>query len=159
MLSHSEEETRKIAKEVGKKLQNGDIVALFGELGAGKTVFVKGICKVFGITRRVKSPSFTVIREYIPNKTHNSDRLPNKIYHIDLYRIKDPSSILIQEVYERLGERNGICLIEWADRIEDLLPEDVVKIHIKIIDEKTRKISIKSFPYSFLHTPKLNKTV
>jgi len=137
IFSHSEEETRTFGREIGKGLSKGDIIALFGELGAGKTVLVKGICEGLGITEGVKSPSFTIVREYIPRKPRQST---NKVYHIDLYRITDPSTILVQEIYEYLRERNGICIIEWADRIEDVLPPDTIKIYIKIINETTREI-------------------
>jgi len=137
MISHSEEETKTFGKEIGKGLSKGDIVALFGELGAGKTVLVKGICEGLNITEGVKSPSFTIIQEYIPKKSYQS---ANKVYHIDLYRITDPSTILVQEVYEYLRERNGICVIEWADRIEGILPPDTIKIYLKIINETEREI-------------------
>jgi len=139
IFSHSEEETRTFGREIGKGLSKGDIIALFGELGAGKTVLIKGICEGLGITEGVKSPSFTIVREYTPPKTRQS---ANKVYHIDLYRITDPFTILVQEIYEYLRERNGIYIIEWADRIEDLLPSDTTKIHIKTINETTRKIVV-----------------
>jgi len=137
IFSHSEEETKTFGKEIGKGLSKGDIIALFGELGAGKTVLVKGICEGLGITEGVKSPSFTIVREYISQKPRQS---ANKVYHIDLYRITDPSTILVQEIYEYLRERNGICIIEWADRIEDILPPDTTKIYIKIFNETEREI-------------------
>ncbi|MDO9575881.1 MAG: tRNA (adenosine(37)-N6)-threonylcarbamoyltransferase complex ATPase subunit type 1 TsaE [bacterium] len=137
IFSHSEEETKTFGKEIGKGLSKGDIVALFGELGAGKTVLVKGICEGLGITEGVKSPSFTIVREYISQKPRQS---ANKVYHIDLYRITDPSTILVQEIYEYLRERNGICIIEWADRIEDILPSDTTKIYLKIFNETEREI-------------------
>jgi tRNA threonylcarbamoyladenosine biosynthesis protein TsaE len=139
MISQSEKETRIFGREIGKGLSDGDIVALFGELGAGKTVLVKGICEGLGITKGVKSPSFTIIREYIPPKPHPS---ANKVYHIDLYRITDPSTILVREVYEYLRERDGVYIIEWADRIEDFLPPDTIKIYLKIINETEREIAI-----------------
>jgi len=141
MVSHSEEETKTFGREIGKDLSKGAIIALFGELGAGKTLLVKGICEGLGITEGVKSPSFTIVREYTPPKTR---QYANKIYHIDLYRISDPSTILVQEIYEYLRERNGIYIIEWADRIEDILPSDTTKIYINTINETTRKIEVGS---------------
>jgi len=138
-LSHSEEETRAFGREIGKSLSNGDIVALFGELGAGKTVLVKAICEGLGIVEGVKSPSFTIIREYILPKSRQA---ANKVYHIDLYRVADPSAIFVREVYEYLRERNAIYMIEWADRIEHILPPDTIKIYMKIIDETVREITI-----------------
>lgn len=141
-LSHSEEETKGLGREIGKKLKSGDIVALFGELGAGKTTFIKGICQYFGIIKKVKSPSFTVVREYNALSKNEDKGLPIKIFHIDLYRIHDPSSILLQEAYEFLILRTGICLIEWADRIEDRLPTDVLEVRMKIVDENTREIKV-----------------
>ncbi len=139
MISHCEKETMKLGRELGKSLKKGDIVALFGELGAGKTVLTKGICEGLGITHPVKSPSFTIIREYTLQKPQSSI---NKVYHIDLYRVTDPSTILIGEIYEYLRERSSIYIIEWADRIETSLPQDAIKIQMKIIDERKREITV-----------------
>ncbi len=142
VISHSEEETIRLGREIGKRFKKGDIVALFGELGAGKTVLVKGICKAFGIKRRVKSPSFILIREYKPKPRRTLENSPSKIFHIDLYRVKDRSSMLIQSIYECLSDRDGLYLIEWADRIEEFLPDDAVRIYMKIVGDKVREIAI-----------------
>ena len=136
MVSHGEKETWKLGRELGKTLKKGDIVALFGELGAGKTVLTKGICEGIGVTERVKSPSFTIMREY------DSHPKVSKVYHIDLYRLTAPFSIHLQEIYEHLNKKEGISIIEWADRIEDFLPKDTIKIKIRITGETERQIII-----------------
>lgn len=111
--SNSREETQKIAYEFAKGLKPGDVVCLKGDLGAGKTVFVSGFVKAFGYHGYTSSPTFTLINEYM-------GEIP--IYHFDVYRIDDADEMLAIGLDEYLyGE--GICLIEWADKILELLPE------------------------------------
>ena len=119
---------------MGKKLNPGDVVALYGELGAGKTVLVKGIAKGLGCSAMVKSPSFVYMHEY-------SGRVP--IFHIDLYRINTTTDIITLGIYEFLRNSDSICLVEWAERAKGLLPDKTVNVEIKILNEKTREITIK----------------
>ncbi len=133
IITNSPDETIKLAERFGKKLVKGDIICLIGELGGGKTTFTKGLCKALGIgAKEVHSPSFVLIKEY-------SGRLP--LYHFDLYRI---NSLLD---FERLGYEEyffgeGVCVIEWADRIKKLLPEEYLLIEFKILSEKKRQIKL-----------------
>lgn len=128
--THSEEETRNLGIKLGKRLKKGDCVAFYGELGAGKTVFIKGIVKGLECLEPVRSPSFIIVAEY-------KCKIP--IFHIDLYRIEsNVSSLDLKEYF--YGD--GICLVEWAERIKDHIPDNRIDIHIKIIDEDTRKITI-----------------
>lgn len=132
MISNNEEETKKIGERIGKKLQKGDVVALYGEFGAGKTVLVKGIVKGLECKEQVKSPSFVFVHEY-------KGKVP--IYHIDLYRaenLKDITTLGIQEFFDS----QGVCLIEWAERAKELLPEDSINIELKILNENTREITL-----------------
>ncbi len=130
----SPEETQSLGEEIGKNLCEGDIVALIGELGAGKTCFAQGLGWGLGIEHNLylTSPSFTLIKEY-------QGRLP--IYHIDLFRLNG-----IEEVYELGYEEyfygKGVTIIEWADRIKSLLPSKHLRIEISIISENERKIKI-----------------
>ena len=110
--THSEQETIEAGAEVGKKLRAGDIIACYGELGSGKTRFLKGVCSALGVHEHITSPTFTIINEY-----HGS--LP--VYHFDFYRISTAAEI--QELgLEEYFYGNGVCLIEWAEHITNLLP-------------------------------------
>lgn len=120
--SESEQNTFEIAKELGKKVMPGEIYLLEGDLGVGKTVFAKGFACGLGIAEPITSPTFTIIQEY------DEGRIP--LYHFDVYRIAD-----VEEMYE-LGYEGyffgeGVCLIEWASRIQDILPKDCYQITIE----------------------------
>ena len=133
----SAEETFKLGEMTGGKLKPGTVVCLDGDLGVGKTVFVKGVAKGLGIKEPVVSPTFTILQEY------REGRIP--LYHFDVYRIEDP-----EEMYE-IGfddylYGDGVCLIEWATRVTELLPEDVLRITIAKDTEKGlsyRKITME----------------
>ena len=120
--SYSAGETHRLGEIIGGKLKPGAVLCLEGDLGVGKTVFVKGVAKGLGITEPVCSPTFTILQEY------REGRMP--LYHFDAYRIEDP-----EEMYEigfddyLYGE--GVCLIEWASLVAELLPPDAVKITIE----------------------------
>jgi tRNA threonylcarbamoyladenosine biosynthesis protein TsaE len=123
-------ETWQAGYDLGRTLQPGQVVALYGELGAGKTVFVKGIAAAFGIpSEDVTSASFTIIAEY--------DSTP-PLYHIDLYRIASPEDLESTGVHEYLGGR-GVAVIEWAERIE---LQHAISVRIEHQSENERIISI-----------------
>ena len=112
--THSPEETEKYAGELAKSLKRGTVLLLFGGLGAGKTAFTRGFARGLGITEPVSSPTFTIVQEY------HDGRLP--LYHFDVYRIGDISEM--DEVgYEDYFFGEGVCMIEWANLIEEILPE------------------------------------
>lgn len=133
MLSYSEEETKKFGKDIGKKLKAGSIVALYGEMGTGKTILTKGIVEYFCPHIVVKSPSFIYVNKY-------ECKIP--IYHIDLYRINHLSDALFLGVDELLNS-GAICIIEWPEKIKELLPQKRIEIEIKIVDENIREINYK----------------
>lgn len=117
-----EEDTLDIGRELGQSVQKGDIFLLEGDLGVGKTVFAKGFAAGLGIKEPITSPTFTIIQEY------TEGRIP--LYHFDVYRIAD-----VEEMYE-LGYEGyffgeGVCLIEWASLIREILPEGCRVIHIE----------------------------
>ena len=120
--TYAPEETQNLGRLLALRLRPGDIVALYGELGAGKTCLVQGICQQLGTSDAITSPTFTLVQEY------RSEGWP--IYHLDLYRMKR-----LEELYEIGYEEylfgEGICLIEWADRMEPLLPEEVWRVHLR----------------------------
>ena len=134
--TNSAEETFALGKALGEKASPGQIYTLDGDLGTGKTVFTQGVAAGLGITEPVSSPTFTIIQEY------DTGRLP--LYHFDVYRIGDIEEM--EEIgYDDYFFGEGICLIEWADLIREILPEHVIRITIEKDLEKGfdyRKITI-----------------
>ena len=117
----NEKDTEKLGENIGQKVQPGTVIALIGDLGTGKTTLTKSIARGLGVTETVTSPTFNIIREY------RSGRLP--LYHFDVYRIGDPDE-MFELGYEEYFYGDGVCVVEWADIIEELLPEDAVVITI-----------------------------
>ena len=134
ITTHSVDETRKLGKTIGAMVTAGTILALFGDLGSGKTSFVQGLAESLGVSDEyyITSPSYTLINEY-------PGRFP--LFHVDLYRITKSIDIEDIGLYEILYD-NGVVAIEWADRIRKDLPPNHVSLQFEIIDDKTRKISI-----------------
>ena len=132
-VCNSEEETMNIAKKIGDISKPGDIICLRGELGAGKTHFVKGFVTAFGISpETVSSPTFSIIQEY-------SGSIP--VYHFDFYRLDNAHEALEIGTEEYLY-RDGVSIIEWPERVESLLPDSVKEIRIDSINKTTRKLTI-----------------
>lgn len=132
----SEQETEQIGEAIGRAAEPGTVVALIGDLGTGKTTLTKSIARGLGVTETVTSPTFNIIREY------KSGRIP--LYHFDVYRIGDPDE-MFELGYEEYFYGDGICVVEWADIIEELLPEDAVIIRIERgADEEKREYKIES---------------
>ncbi len=119
-VSNSREETAKIAYDFAKKLKKGDIVCLNGDLGAGKTAFVSGVAEAFGYDGYTSSPTFTLINEYLAD-------IP--IYHFDVYRISFSDEMYDIGIDDYLFG-DGICIIEWPEKIKDILPENTININI-----------------------------
>ena len=130
--THSPAETQKVGVQIGQRLKPGDVVGLIGDLGVGKTCLTQGIACGVGIGKDqiVNSPSYILINQY-------AGEIP--IYHIDLYRLNRLEEIVDLGLEEYL-EGDGICVIEWADRMEELLPENAIHIRITGEDEFTRTI-------------------
>jgi tRNA threonylcarbamoyladenosine biosynthesis protein TsaE len=126
--------TSGFGREFGSKLQPGDVVALIGPLGAGKTHLVRAIAEGLGIpdSRVVSSPTFTLIHEY-------KGRLP--IFHFDVYRLKSPAEFLDLGVAEYF-DAGGVCLIEWADRVLEYLPANRIAITLEITGETSRSVTL-----------------
>ena len=119
--SYSAEDTARIAGELAKGLKGGEFIAMYGELGAGKTAFVQGLARALGIDRPVTSPTFTIVNEY-------EGRLP--LYHFDVYRIADPDE-MYEIGYEDYLDAGGVCVVEWAELIEELFPDEYIKLTIE----------------------------
>ncbi len=136
--SHSPKETQKIAVDLAHKIlktKKGVIIALEGELGAGKTVFVKGFAKALGIKSKIKSPTFVLMKKHV--------FAGRNLYHLDCYRVGDHKDLKIPELKEIFSESHNIILIEWAERVKKILPKKHITVHLDHISENERKISIK----------------
>ena len=127
--SESPEETQTLGEKLGKTLTPGDVIALIGDLGTGKTCLTQGIARGIGTApdEVVSSPSYILINEY-------NGKVP--IYHIDLYRLENSAEIVELGISEYM-EGDGICIIEWAERMSDALPDTCIKIHITLADAGT----------------------
>ncbi len=136
LKSRSASETKRIGKKIGSFLSDGDVVALSGELGSGKTTLVKGIAKGLGLKdeNEVTSPTFTLVHEYDARE---------KIYHMDWYRLNEISAA-DQAFLEEYFESGGVCLVEWADRAKRLLPRRRLSIHLQHSAKGTRTMKLDS---------------
>ena len=136
--SKSEQQTKDIANDFAKTLKGGEVIELVGDLGTGKTVFVRGIAQAFGSDARVKSPTFTIMNEY-PVKAQQV----KKVIHIDLYRFNDASQLSALELDEIMTADSVVC-IEWPDIFGQSPFHPTHRIKIDHVDEETREIEIES---------------
>lgn len=127
--SRNEIDTMELAENIESEKFPGMVICLDGELGAGKTVFVKGFAKSLGITEDITSPTFNIVKEY------ETGELP--LYHMDVYRIEEADGTVGFKDYFKAG---GVTIIEWAEMIKDELPKERLDIKFKMVDENTRVI-------------------
>lgn len=133
--TYNEEETKKLGFDLAQSAKPGDIYCMKGDLGVGKTVFTKGFAEGLGITDHITSPTFNIVNEYY-------GKMP--FYHFDVYRIGDPDE-MYDIGYEEYFYGEGVCLVEWAELIEEILPDNVIWINIEKDLEKGlsyRKIEV-----------------
>jgi len=132
VILHSAEDTAKFGMELASSLKPGQVIALTGDLGAGKTTLTKAIAKGLGINETLTSPTFTIVCEY------DSGRLP--LYHFDVYRVND-SEELFEIGFEDYFHKGGICIVEWANLLEDgLMPDDTMHINILYGEDDDERI-------------------
>lgn len=136
-VSHSENETKEIAKKLASKLENKDIVVLSGDLGSGKTKFTEGLLSYWGLQDEISSPTFNIVNEHKLDNTN--------FYHLDVYRLENKG-----EFYSIGGTEyftTGICVIEWGELIEDILPPNYIKISFlkDENDDSIRYLKFKAF--------------
>jgi len=144
IITKNERETKKVAgllaKEIVRKplkVKNAVVIGLQGELGSGKTNFVQGFAKELKIRKRLTSPTFVVLKRYaISNKQYAN------LYHIDCYRLNKASDLLDLDFSEIINNPKNIVLIEWAEKVQKILPKNTIRIKFRVIDEKKRKITI-----------------
>lgn len=128
-VSHNLEETEKFAMSLSESLKGDEVIALFGDLGAGKTTFVRGLCKGLGIDSGVHSPTFAIVNEYSGKFT---------VYHFDMYRITSEDDLYSTGFYDYL--RRGVVIIEWSENIEDSIPADALRIELKYGEDENSRI-------------------
>lgn len=124
--SYSYEDTVRIAGELADTLNGGEFIAMYGDLGAGKTAFVQGLARALGINQHITSPTFTIVNEY-------EGRLP--LYHFDVYRIADPDE-MYEIGFDEYVDGDGVCVVEWAELIEELFPKSYIRLTILKNEQK-----------------------
>ena len=130
--SRSEDDTRELAENLESEKFEGMVICLNGELGSGKTLFVKGFAKALGIEDEITSPTFNIIKEYLDGEA--------ELYHMDVYRAEDNyESIGIEDYFKK----KGVTIIEWADMISDILPKERLDINFQIAGENTRVLTLE----------------
>jgi len=132
-ITQSAQETQRLGEKIGRDLKGGEVLALYGELGSGKTTFIQGLAKGLGIEKRIISPTFIFVREY-PFKG-------GIFYHVDLYRIEkeaDARSLGLEEMFDS----GAIIALEWAEKIKKILPQERVDIFFEYLDDQKRKIRV-----------------
>ena len=150
-LTKSPKETEKLAKLFIKKYLKRDnkratVIALEGELGAGKTTFVRGLARELNVRAKIKSPTFTLMKKYSISSSKNY-QLPISsfkfLYHLDCYRLRDHRDLKILGMEEILNDPGNIVLVEWSERVKKILLRNHIKVHIDHISKNERKITIK----------------
>ncbi len=145
LVSRKLSDTHKLAEKIAARIiksgphqKHARVVALVGDLGAGKTVFAQGFAKALGVKRHLSSPTFLIFRIY-PLATLNFKLL----FHVDAYRIDDAGELSVIDLDKILADPRNIALIEWADKIRPLLPKKYIEVKLKVAGENNRKIDIR----------------
>ena len=133
-ITNSPAETKKIAYDLAQTLNGGEVIAFYGDLGMGKTCFTTGLAEGLGFTGEVSSPTFAIINEYLGGRLN--------LYHFDMYRVSDWDDLYTTGYFEYM-ESGGVLAVEWSENIESDLPEDVIKVTIKRLDETGRQITVE----------------
>lgn len=133
IISHSEFETEAAGRDLAAKLRPGTVIALYGDLGAGKTAFVRGLAEGLGLKTRVSSPTFTIVNEYLGT-------VP--LFHFDMYRLGS-SDELFDIGWEDYLERGGICAVEWSENVEDAFYSGTIRVRIEKLDADSRSITFE----------------
>jgi tRNA threonylcarbamoyladenosine biosynthesis protein TsaE len=136
--TNSEKETLVFASGLAKKAKGGEVYALSGDLGAGKTVFARGFAAGLGIKRNINSPTFVLMKVY-PVKKHPTIK---HFCHIDAYRLKSARDLEAIGAQDYIGKKDSICFVEWPERIKGFLPKRIKKISLKHVDDCSREIII-----------------
>lgn len=134
-VTRTPEETISLAKRIGTLLRAGDCIAYYGDLGAGKTTFTRGLAVGMGLPDEVSSPTFSIVNEY-----HGKGAI--SLYHFDMYRIQNSDELETTGFYDYPMDES-VFAVEWSENIEDAFPKDIIRIQIDRIDDDTRKITVE----------------
>lgn len=132
-ITKNEKETEELGAKFAKNLPGGTVIAMYGDLGAGKTAFVRGMAKGMGLTCRVTSPTFTIVNEYLGDR---------ELIHFDMYRLQSADE-LFDIGWEDYLSRGAICAVEWSENVRDAFTGDEITLTIEKLDDNTRKITIE----------------
>lgn len=135
-ITHSAQETVDLGEKIGSLLKSGDVIAMTGTLATGKTTITKGIAKALGITDVVTSPTFCLISEY------EGTKMP--LYHMDVYRLDGPEDFINLGVEDML-DGDGVCIVEWSEKVSSELPKRTIKIEITPLEDGSRQIKIDNW--------------
>ncbi len=143
ILSISPDQTKELAGRIAKDIKPGSTILLFGDLGAGKTTFVRGFVEGLGFEARVQSPTFVLIRSYVPkNEYFKNGQGVTKVNHLDLYRLADPAEFESLDIKGALEEAGTVNIIEWPKIIEEKI-KDPIKVYIETVGTFERKINVQ----------------
>ena len=132
-ISHSQLDTEEVGRKLAEKLPGGSVVAMYGDLGAGKTAFVRGMAKGMGLSCRVSSPTFTIVNEYLGER---------ELIHFDMYRLSSADE-LFDIGWEDYLIRGAVCAVEWSENVQDAFFGDEVVVRIEKLNDTDRKITIE----------------
>ena len=132
-ISHSQLETEEVGRKLAEKLPGGSVVAMYGDLGAGKTAFVRGMAKGMGLSCRVSSPTFTIVNEYLGER---------ELIHFDMYRLSSADE-LFDIGWEDYLSRGAVCAVEWSENVQDAFFGDEIVVRIEKLNDTDRKILIE----------------
>ena len=132
-ISHSQLDTEEVGRKLAEKLPGGSVVAMYGDLGAGKTAFVRGMARGMGLTCRVSSPTFTIVNEYLGER---------ELIHFDMYRLSSADE-LFDIGWEDYLSRGAVCAVEWSENVQDAFFGDEVVVRIEKLNDTDRKITIE----------------
>ncbi len=144
ILTKSPEGTKKLGKKIAANLAGGEIFALSGDLGSGKTTFIQGFAKALGINQRVLSPTFIILRKYVIKPQDRKNLNVTKLYHLDLYRLEGAIESQIKELglFDFWEEDDAVTIIEWADKATGIYPKRTVDISFEYLSGNKRKITL-----------------
>lgn len=137
VITHSPTQTYQLGQQLGTMIREGDLICLCGELGAGKTTFASGIGSGWGAREIVNSPTFVFVNEY-------SDSRGRRLYHIDAYRLRDAADSQSIALDDLLDDPHGAVMIEWAERVQEVLPNEYLQIDLVAIDDQTRQVKLEA---------------
>lgn len=142
IITSSFKETQELGKKFAESLNGGAVIALRGDLGSGKTTFVQGLAQGLGVTQRIISPTFIIMRTYNVIKS-SSHQAIKSFYHVDLYRIETGSDVEGLGLLELMHDPQNVIVIEWPEKIEQLLPSTCINFFFEYLEDDKRKISFE----------------